>query len=1451
MKTEEEIVILKNNIKNKISLNQIISINHNSNDFKKINSSVNIINTSGAQPIVIFKKISKSLTQPFNINKKQKTTKTSDNIIHNKKLNKYKSAISFPNQNTHIIKNNKNNKNIKTLRTLNKKVTDNKNLKEQTKSKEKLNTHIYKINHINNNKYINTRLKNKNKKEINQKERHELKNNNKKESHSHGHFNRKEKILINNFISKSTNEIKYLKNNIHDNIPNYNINVQSNNKNIKFKIKKLNKPKLNEESKIAEQIENEHKKSEYMESLIKNGILNVSKKFRIKKPTKKEIITKKKKEFLLENGVTENNIINNNLNNKIQNFHSMNNLNDIKQIKKKNILTKNKYKKPKNLNISKSNSRFISLLNNNSNINIININTNYINSTNANLISNNINQETQQSNKNNKKRTILKPQINQFEYINRIQQEQKKLITQNNKTTEKNIDTKECESKLSDSFRHNNKIQNLNLHIKNFDKAKKNFPIKNGSVDGETKLKNNYQVQNNFDNIENDEFPFSHRKSYRSPQEIMKYLKDKRIENKIEEANTEKEKQLKAYVTFKNLINIGKHNETNINITKLEPKLITNKVRKISNKEHLKIRKEPNEYYVGTESSKNNSTFIDKKEYYISILESKNFVNNLTKISKHEEEKENENPNSGNIISIDIGENERDKKYSINKNKIMKKKLNRGNSIGFFENKKILDELYISINKANKIFSKENLKKFKNDLLKTSLDSNKLQEEKKEISPIEKKNYKNLDKIKGIKLEISNNNHNLINSSNTMINNRNKIEQKLNKSTKLPNKLLSYSISFNNINSIKFSEKIKTIFSHTYSNSLGKKKTLRQNFIEKPFIRLINSIKLIYTKSIFNKLHKMHLISKKNNNYLMALNCLIIIFKLNPYKKIEKYTKYLEYYEAFKELFKPFIRNKFKMFVMNLYELKLRKFILILEIFFKYKAMNKLFIYCERDFKKEIINFLILTIQKPFYDHFIQKLFIFSHSENNNTLNQINKYFEENKEIEYDKKPTNEEIIYFEENNIFDCEKDFSEINNQSRNIHLIKLNKNNSNQSKEINTHLNLKELLNTNNKNKDYLKKLSKVKDPEALAEEVSDLIIRTIVNTELKLFSPYDNILPYKSFKYELLPKSQNNSLNNSYISSSCSLDQISFGNNCSYSNLNESILSQMSYYSEFNKTVRDKKKELSMDFYSKKIGPKLIEVICEEIKNNYCKIIKNINTPLKTNFEEIVIALELKDNEQLKKNYRILNVQEELKDIISREKIITKFDKINKRIRFKYNQTNVNENFDLFLNLNLIDTSIELINKERLYGEVGEPFAYNSIRTRKFGYKYPLDNSNKLIEHIRTNLFTYLKNPIFLIKDNTVNTDEKNIINYFKKDLEENEEQWEDMEIVETQSKLEVTELILDQLYNEIIEILEHVQLSRKKHDLYQNKSIYACEDIPKLSFQLTNENDLIQDNREKI
>ena len=72
----------------------------------------------------------------------------------------------------------------------------------------------------------------------------------------------------------------------------------------------------------------------------------------------------------------------------------------------------------------------------------------------------------------------------------------------------------------------------------------------------------------------------------------------------------------------------------------------------------------------------------------------------------------------------------------------------------------------------------------------------------------------------------------------------------------------------------------------------------------------------------------------------------------------------------------------------------------------------------------------------------------------------------------------------------------------------------------------------------------------------------------------------------------------------------------------------------------------------------------------------------------------------------------------------------------------------------------------------------------------------------------------------------------------KELDEDEYQWRNLEMEETQLKVEVAEMIMEQLYNENIEILEHIQYSRNRPDLYLNKSIYACEEIPKLSFQQT-------------
>ena len=80
-------------------------------------------------------------------------------------------------------------------------------------------------------------------------------------------------------------------------------------------------------------------------------------------------------------------------------------------------------------------------------------------------------------------------------------------------------------------------------------------------------------------------------------------------------------------------------------------------------------------------------------------------------------------------------------------------------------------------------------------------------------------------------------------------------------------------------------------------------------------------------------------------------------------------------------------------------------------------------------------------------------------------------------------------------------------------------------------------------------------------------------------------------------------------------------------------------------------------------------------------------------------------------------------------------------------------------------------------------------------------------------------------------------------------DENEYQWNNLEMEETQLKVDNMEQIMEQLYNEVIEILEHIQYSRQKPDLYLNKSIYACEEIPKLSFQQTTTENNAKDKEE--
>ena len=385
-------------------------------------------------------------------------------------------------------------------------------------------------------------------------------------------------------------------------------------------------------------------------------------------------------------------------------------------------------------------------------------------------------------------------------------------------------------------------------------------------------------------------------------------------------------------------------------------------------------------------------------------------------------------------------------------------------------------------------------------------------------------------------------------------------------------------------------------------------------------------------------------------------------------------------------------------------------------------------------------------------------------------------------------------------------------------------------------------------------------KIKDKEKLADDLTEEILKKILTSEIT--SNKIKLIPRKSFKYEFFTNLNNSqSLSASGGSSNnfnrelglLGLNQFSL--NDDLSSLNDSIMSSYSAFSVFNRTIKDKKKEHSLKLYYKKIAPKLIKLIKEEIYLKYPRIYDNISMPLKNQSIGLMMSLSLQDADMLRDNYKCNLMKENIKNIIDKEKILKTFEPINKQIRSKDNLASDNF-YDNILNECLVDTAIELINRERLYGENGDPLAWSS-RTHELVFKYKKDDPKKLAKFVCNNLLKTLHTRIGLITENydylnaeQINNErDKRLINNIRNELDEDEYQWRNLEMEETQLKVEIAELIMDQLYNENIEILEHIQYSRNRPDLYQNKSIYACEEIPKLSFQQTTTENANKDNND--
>ena len=459
---------------------------------------------------------------------------------------------------------------------------------------------------------------------------------------------------------------------------------------------------------------------------------------------------------------------------------------------------------------------------------------------------------------------------------------------------------------------------------------------------------------------------------------------------------------------------------------------------------------------------------------------------------------------------------------------------------------------------------------------------------------------------------------------------------------------------------------------------------------------------------------------------------------------------------------------------------------------------------------------------------------------NNDTVDKKNINENNKKIIEQPKKDENDDFITTKINE----EKDKNEKSNKIPLKEEIIKNLDNyikNNQSENSNSEINNQE--NKNKFNIENIKNIiSQITDKKKFADELTEKIISKILSEQgLK---SYQRLFPKKSsdFNYQKYSLFDQSLLTNNNISElSNTLESLTGSSLVDSSQLLEkSMIFQYSISSEFNKTISEKKNKLETNLYNECIIEKLILLILKEIKNKYGRIYDNISVPYKANYEQIIVASYLQDNELLNDCYKELKVKEDLKSILNKKELLEKFNVINKKIRKKKGLEEDNY-YDNLINECIIDATIEILNKERAYGEQGEPFPF-SKRAKELCFKYNRNDPKPLMRHVYKEIKKMLFGKGNIIKENSPIFDKNDpfLMNIFKKEME-GQDIWSELEIQEEQVKSIASSIIFEQLINEVIEILEHVQLNRKRPELYQDKSIYACDDIPRLSFQMISTN----------
>ena len=1433
------------------------------NDFFRFTNMINI-NTLGSQPIIMYRK-AKKLYSPKEEKRKTKKpmAKSTEKVLVNnyvkpnfvidgglpQKLNKYKSKLINVHSQSPVDKSkiksksktNRNSENTKRRPKTQKAFAKNKEFIPKTAK-----TNLRQKNNINTNLNLKREKTNPN-----------LKYNNKN--------------LINN--------------------SNINTNLVKNNKKPKKKEKKSNNNIIGNSNNITNKyksdkntIENEEKKkNDYMNDLIRNGIAGFAKELEAKKKkiSENKKSTERKLDYLLENGIDQNNEdeLENGIvvmgKSKDKNVFKIKKIKPKKKIKIEKINTNNINNI--DINYHTENEKFLynNLTNSNNNIHTSEFSKN-ITKIDTNINKNNLEQEV--------KKKINKPKISQFEFLEKIRINFKKMRNQ----------------------KHNSPdlINNNSYKYSQLNKLKNKLANKKHN-ENNTKINSKKNLQETENTLKNDEFLYADKISHRSQIELEKFKKKKKLEKKKEQDEEMRKKQDKILNTLQNLIKLGE--EYKYNNSNNSPSRVRN-----DSKNHVKKRKILNEYYVGQEESKNNtSTFIDKQEYYKSIIESKNVLN----YSKVEKTETNLEENNNNIYENNLRKLSSDNNFDV---------YNIKNNNKAFDNKfnELRAKVINTIKRSSEIFNKENIKRIKSDLY----DNNSIIKSNFENKFFNKNTFKNYN----------NNNHHHV---------KNNIEikgEKLDKNKK--NKI----INFQHILKLIFLKKFWLRIKKNYNAIISREEKIKK----KTGIELLVGFCKIYP---FKKIQAYN----EKMKWSMAIKRLVIPFIRHEFNEFMHQLRNLKLFNIFALKIKHYYRNKIlKKLLKYCAVVDFWKNIIIpggirLQHLILKKCFNKI-----KDFGKSInldmnynvnrniisrsyLNSHILNEEKKANSYIYESLdcadsiSVHPNSVDNDGLHQLKEIIEMQNENRLEdnslENAINEEAgrIYGARTNSNNSINTLDSINNQlAGGDENSSINENNNNNNEnQIKTEFHIKETLlrkiinnnetvEENNKNNikksdedikseedkndkkidekdknekinriplkeeviknldNYIKNsqsensaseiisnapnasnkdsknlsadiktiINKIPDNNKFAEELTNQIISDILkehglNSSNSLFPrkiDEFNYQKYSLFDQSLLANNNLSELSNTFesLTGSSIVDSSQL--------LEKSMIFQYSISSEFNKTIKDKKNKLETNLYNEYIIEKFILLILKEIKKNYSRIYDNISVPYKANYEQIIVASFLQDNELLNDCYKELKVKEDLKNIINKKEILEKFNSINRKIR-KKKGLEENNFYDNLINECIVDATIEILNKERAYGEQGEPFPF-SKRGKELCFKYNKDDPKPLMRHVYKEIKRMLFGKGNIIKENSPIFDKNDpfLMNIFKKEME-GEDIWSDLEIQEEQVKSIASSIIFEQLINEVIEILEHVQLNRKRPELYQDKSIYACDDIPRLSFQMISSN----------